>query len=296
MHYILSLAKLGNERRNRSWARLIHRPLPIFGNLAAKTDNKLISNLIAIADQKPITRLPRSSERGLKPQPAPRPSRVESVRSNQQQAQGEIGSTANCVSCNPTWLVTSWFHADDDHETLCSARADPDSTRPDDAATATVTASTQPLSHPSFTPIPSSSTSSLDLLTAATNYPNQLAPIQNSLYPSPSSLPTFHALAASSPNTRLNLTSSHHPPSQSPSGMSPGENGAPSPATPAPGGFSLRKLLSTRPEIEPGKARSHSIAAVFATDPEPEVGARQFEDAVQAGVIPEIHVAGLIEL
>ena len=81
--------------------------------------------------------------------------------------------------------------------------------------------------------------------------------------------------------------------------MSPADHGAPSPGTAAPaapGGFSLRKLLSTRPETEPGKARSHSIAAVFATDPEPEPGSIEFEDVVKAGVVPEGQVARLFEL
>lgn len=170
--------------------------------------------------------------------------------------------------------------------------------QPNDVATA------PPVSHPVSTPI--LSTSRLDVLTAATSYPNQLASKQNPVYPTlsgpssqPGPIPTFHPLAASSPNAPHHLATSHpaaiQPAAQSPSGIPPADN-APSPATPAPGGFSLRKLLSTRPEIEPGKARSHSIAAVFATDPEPEVGAIEFENVVQAGIVPEWHVAGLFEL
>jgi hypothetical protein len=180
-----------------------------------------------------------------------------------------------------------------------AARANSSSGHSAEPATATA------LSRPVFAPI--ASTSNLDVLTAATAYPNQLAPIQSPLYPTlggpappTGPIPAFHPLATSSPNTHHNLTNPHSATtqlaSQSPSGMSPADGGAPSPAAPAPGGFSLRKLLSTRPEIEPGKARSHSIAAVFATDPEPEAGVIEFENSVQAGVIPESHVASLFEL
>lgn len=174
------------------------------------------------------------------------------------------------------------------------------------------------INHPTFDPIPS--TSRLDLLTAATtqsSYPHQLPNLTHSV-PPVSSYSIANGRSSQSgpiiPLNQLNGTSPHshqqhglissHAGSpvvpqtigQSPSGVSLTENGSPSPATPVPGGFSLRKLLSIKAEIEPGKARSHSIAAVFATDPEPEAGAMEFEDVVQAGVVPEIHVASLFDL
>lgn len=74
-------------------------------------------------------------------------------------------------------------------------------------------------------------------------------------------------------------------------GISPASAEAPSPAAlPAPGGFSLRKLLSTKADIdEPGKVRSHSIAAVFATESEPpietEADTVHFTDALEAGIV-----------